>query len=253
MCKLIAPLALLLTLLPAVADAPSCPLAVADLEKFLETLPRSCRKDSDCEGYFCRADSCARAVVLRQGKLSPGREKQLLALQGSVREACAAEFAIRPACSPMPFRAECRRNTCVDVLAGKAPGLPTVKKRSSAYPVATIRHACGPTDGPALQITLSKVPNPGAQDARLFLTIYGNLPDPPLSEPRTYRLDPQTGGDGARCPKSNDCETAERGTLVLDTFSGHGATGSYKLHFKDGSVEEGSFTATWREVPEHCG
>ncbi len=229
------------------------PAAAADLENFLQTLPRNCRKDSDCDGYFYRADSCARAVVLRKGKLSPQREKQLLAQQARVREACAAEFAVRPTCEPMPFRAECRRNTCVDVLAGKAPGPPTVKKRNPAYPVATIRHACGPTDGPAIQITLSKVPDPSAEDARIFLSIYGDLPQPPLSEPRTYRLQPQESGDGVRCPKRNACETAERGTLVLDTFSGHGATGSYKLHFRDGSVEEGSFTATWKEVPEHCG
>ncbi len=240
-------------MLPALADAPTCPAAAADLEKFLQALPRSCRKDSDCEGYFYRADSCARAVVMRKGQLSPEREKRLLALQSKVRQACAAEFAIRPACSPQPFRAECRRNTCVDVLAGKAPGPPTVKKRNPAYPVATIRHACGPTDGAALQIILSKAPDPGAQDARIFLTIYGDLPDPPLSEPRTYRLDPQTSGDGVRCPKPNACETAERGTLVLDTFSGHGSTGSYKLYFKDGSVEEGSFQAAWKDVPQQCG
>ncbi len=253
MPKLIFLTLLLPVLVPAVADAPSCPVAVADLEKFLETLPRSCRKDSDCEGYFYRADSCARAVVLRKGKLSPEREQQLLAMQGKVRQACMAEFSIRPACSPQPFRAACRRRACVDALAGKAPGPPRVKQRNPAYPVATIRHACGPTDGPALQIKLSKVSDPGPEEPAIFLTIYGNLPQAPLPEPRAYQLRPQTEGDGVRCLKPNACETAEQGQLVLDTFSGHGAQGFYKLRFKDGSVEEGSFTATWREVPEHCG
>ncbi|MGH6629839.1 MAG: hypothetical protein ACREB3_08915, partial [Burkholderiales bacterium] len=122
-----------------------------------------------------------------------------------------------------------------------------------AYPVATIRHACGPTDGPALQIKLSKLPDPGPKDAALFLTLYADLPQAPLPEPRTYPLRPQTSGDGVRCQRPNECETAEQGELVLDTFDGHGAKGSYKLRFKDGSVEEGSFTATWKEVPEHCG
>ena len=49
------------------------------------------------------------------------------------------------------------------------------------YPFATIRHACGPTDGPALQITLTKVENPGKDDARLFLTLYRDLPEMPLA------------------------------------------------------------------------
>ena len=40
---------------------------------------------------------------------------------------------------------------------------------------------------------------------------------------------------------------------VMGCFDGRGAKGSYKLRFKDGSVEEGAFTATWKEVPEHCG
>jgi hypothetical protein len=246
-------LLLILAMLPAVAGGPSCPATVLDLEEFLETLPRSCRKERDCEGYFYRADACARAVVLRKGKLSTAREKRLLALQGKVREACAAEWSDRPACSPAPFRAQCRRNTCVDVLAGKAPGPPMVKKRNPSYPVASIRHACGPADGPALQIRLSKVQDPGPKDAALYIMVYGDLPRVPLSEPRRYALSARTSVDGVRCLNLNTCETAEQGELVLDTFDGRGATGSYQLRFKDGSVEDGNFRATWKEVPEHCG
>lgn len=246
-------LLMLLAMPPAVADAPSCAATVLDLEEFLETLPRRCRKDRDCEGRYYRADACAKAVVVRKGKLSDRQEKRLMAFQEHVRQACGEEWSSRPACSPQPFRAECRRNTCVDVLAGKDPGPPAIRRRNPAYPVATIRHACGPTDGPALQIKLSKVANPGANDSALFLTLYGDLPEAPLPEPRTYQLSPQTSGDGVRCLKPRECENAAQGELVLDVFDGRGAKGSYRLRFKDGSMEEGAFTATWKEVPEHCG
>lgn len=246
-------LLMILAMAPATAQAPSCAASVLDLEEFLETLPKRCRKDTDCEGRYYRADSCAKAVVVRKWKLTPAQQKRLTAFQGRVREACGNEWSSRPACSPQPYRAQCRRNTCVDVLAGKEPGPPVVRRRNPAYPVATIRHACGPTDGPALQIKLSKVANPGPTDATVFLTLYADLPQAPLAEPRTYPLNPQTSGDAVRCLKPRECETAVQGELVLDTFDGRGAKGSYKLRFKDGSVEEGAFTATWKEVPEHCG
>lgn len=237
----------------AAADAPSCAATVLDLEEFLETLPKRCRKDSDCEGRYYRADSCAKAVVVRKSKLTSAQQKRLVAFQNRVREACGSDWSNRPACSPQPYRAECRRSTCVDVLGGKEPGPPMIRRRNPAYPVATIRHACGPTDGPALQIKLSKVANPGPNDAALFLTLYGDLPQAPLAEPQTYPLSPQTSGDAVRCLKPRECENAEQGELVLDSFDGRGAKGSYKLRFKDGSMEEGAFTATWKEVPEHCG
>jgi hypothetical protein len=219
----------------------------------METLPKRCRKDSDCEGRYYRADSCAKAVVVRKGKLTPAQEKRLMAFQRRVREACGGEWSVRPACSPQPYRAQCRSNTCVDVMAGKEPGPPAIRRRNPAYPVATIRHACGPTDGPALQIKLSKVASPGPYDPTLFLTLYADLPQAPLAELRTYQLRAQTSGEGVRCLKHNECENAVEGTLALETFDGRGAKGSYKLRFKDGSVEEGEFTATWKEVPEHCG
>ncbi len=248
--------AILLTILAmaaAAADAPSCAATVLDLEEYLETLPKRCRKDSDCEGHYYRADACAKAVVVRKGKLSTMQEKRLMAFQERVRQACGAEWSSRPACSPQPYRAECRRNACVDVLAGKEPGPPVIRKRNPEFPVASIRHACGPTDGPALQIKLSKVPEPRPEDPVIFLTIYGDLPQAPLPEARTYPLRPQSSGDGVRCLKPKNCETAIEGELVLDVFDGRGAKGSYKLRFKDGSVEEGNFTAKWKEVPEHCG
>ncbi len=126
-------------------------------------------------------------------------------------------------------------------------------RKASAYPFATIRHACGPADGPALQITLTKVANPGKNNARLFITLYGDLPQAPLAKPRTYELHHMANGDAVRCPKPNACESAERGRMVLERFDGTGAEGSYELHFKDGSEVRGSFKAAWKEVREACG
>jgi hypothetical protein len=243
-------------LFPAAAMAqsrpPSCDVAQADLEKYLGTLSRSCQKDSDCDGYYYRANACSVAVVLRKHKLTGKREKQLLAQQQTVRDACNVYYRTRPACSPIPFRAACRRHACVDTMAAALPGEPAPKP-PEGYPFATIRHACGPADGPALQIMLTKVANPGKNDARVFLSLYRDLPEPPLSKPRTFELERMESGDGVRCPRPNGCESAERGHVVLEKFDGTGAEGSYELYFKDGTVERGRFKAAWKEVREACG
>jgi hypothetical protein len=123
----------------------------------------------------------------------------------------------------------------------------------AAFPFATVRHACGPTDGPALQVTLTKVRNPGKNAARLFLSLYGDLPEPPLAQPRAFELGHMQSGDAVRCPRPGACESAERGQVVLEKFDGTGAEGSYELHFKDGSRERGRFKAAWKEVREACG
>ena len=243
---------LLLSAAPAAQPPPSCDSAREDLEKFLGTFSRACRRDSDCEGYYYRSNACAGAVVVRKHKLAGKRQRRLLALQQSARDACNVYYRVRPACSPIPFRAACRRNACVDLQSGAPEGKPSGKP-PAAYPYATIRHACGPTDGPALQITLTKVEKPGKNDARLFLTLYRDLPELPLAQPRTFELERMQSGDAVRCPKPNACESAERGQVVLEKFDGTGAEGSYELHFKDGAIERGRFKATWLEIREACG
>jgi len=238
-------------------DPPSCESARADLEKYLDTFSRACRRDSDCEGYYYRADACSPAVVVRKHKLAGKREQRLLALQQSAGEACTLKYRTRPACSPIPFRAVCRKNACVDAQGGAPPAEPASRPAAAfpfaAFPFATIRHACGPTDGPALQITLTKVANPGRDDARLFLTLYRDLPHPPLEKPRTFELERMQSGDAVRCLRPNACESAQRGQVVLEKFDGTGAEGTYELFFKDGSTEHGRFKAAWKEVREACG
>jgi hypothetical protein len=233
-------------------EQPSCEVARAELEEYLGTFSRSCRRASDCEGYYYRGTACERAVVLRKHKLAGQREKRLLARQQAAGEACTLKYRTRPACSPIPFQAVCRRNRCVDALGGPPPAEPA-SQPPAAFPFATIRHACGPTDGPALQITLTKVAEPGKNDARLFLSLYRDLPEMPLAQPRTFALAHMEDGDGVRCLRPNACESAERGQVVLEKLSGYGAEGSYELYFKDGSTERGRFKAAWKEVREACG
>ncbi len=244
-------------LLPAAVAArsrlPTCDEAQAVLEKYLHTFSRACRQDTDCDGYYYRTDACAAAVVARKHKLTGKREQKLLALQQRAQEACTLYWRIRPACSPIPFRAACRKNACVDLMAGQ-PAPASLGDDGAAWPFATIRHACAPWDGPALQITLAKVANPGKDDARIFLRLYRDLPEPPLNKPRTFDLVQQDSGNGVRCLRPNACESAESGRLVLEKLDGtNGAIGSYELHFKDGSIERGRFKAAWKEVRELCG
>ncbi len=97
-------------------EQPSCESAKEDLEKYLGTFSRSCRVDSDCEGYYYRTNPCDRAVVVRKHKLAGKRERRLLALQQRAGEACTLKWRMRQACSPIPFRATCRRNVCLDTM-----------------------------------------------------------------------------------------------------------------------------------------
>jgi hypothetical protein len=238
--------------LNAQEDRPSCESAREDLERYLGTFSRACRRNSDCEGYYYRADACFPAVVLRKHQLAGKRERRLLALQQSAGEACTLKYRTRRACSPIPFRATCRRHVCVDALSGTPPAEPS-SRPPSAFPFATIRHACGPTDGPALQITLTRVENPAQDDARIFLSLYHDLPELPMSRPRSFELTHMQEGDGARCLRPHACETAERGTVVLQKLDGRSAEGNYELFFKDGSSERGTFKASWKEVHQNCG
>lgn len=178
-------------------DQPSCESAKEDLEKYLGTFSRACRTDSDCEGYYYRATPCDRAVVVRKHKLAGERERRLLALQQRAGEACTLKWRMRQACSPIPFRATCRRHACVDAMTLPPEG-ERIAPPPAAFPFATIRHACAPWDGPALQIILTKVENPGKSDARLFLTLYRDLPQGTLTQAAHLRARAHADAVGQR-------------------------------------------------------
>src|SRR5688572_30726358 len=88
------------------AAADPCGEAQANLEKFItENTKRKCTVPEECEGFYIRADSCAPAVILAKKDFTPRFEGQLTKAQRAGREACAAKWANRAACSPVQFKA----------------------------------------------------------------------------------------------------------------------------------------------------
>ncbi|MDI1227345.1 MAG: hypothetical protein PSY14_06655 [bacterium] len=97
---------------PASAESDGCIAAQERLEAFLQSQPKTCSVDSDCEGFFYRADGCKPAIILPRNHSSPEFLTALEAEQGKVREACAADWSTRGPCSPTPFKAGCVNNLC---------------------------------------------------------------------------------------------------------------------------------------------
>jgi hypothetical protein len=77
-------------------------------------LPRTCGSASDCDGYYLRPSACEAAVVLAKPGCPPDQQAALESLQNTARRSCPPD---KTACSPRPFRAECRAGRCVDGLA----------------------------------------------------------------------------------------------------------------------------------------
>ena len=236
--------------------ADSCSLAKARLEEYLLQLPQACSNSSDCDGYYYRADACSPAIVLAKPGVAKSSEQRLLLLQGSVRQACASELGKHGVCSPTPYRAVCRKARCVDAVG--APGAATPD--TSALPAgthpfryATVVQTCAPWDGPALAVVLSgaagcapmKVPY-------LQISLWRDLP-PKAGKTLSFNIG-NSNGQASRCLKPNECEAATSGSVVFDIVDeGKEAKGRYELHFKDGSIEAGSFEAEWCENRALCG
>jgi hypothetical protein len=114
------------------------------------------------------------------------------------------------------------------------------------FPFAYVQEGCGPADGPALlfYFTVKSAKCGKYEEPFLLIQIIGNLPK---SAPHAY-----TTGSGSRdmlasrCQSPGHCEAATSGVLHLTKFSqSKNASGEYELHFRDGSIEKGSFNATW--------
>jgi hypothetical protein len=234
---------LLLFLATTAFAADTCQSAKQALDDFLHTLPTACTTDSDCTGRYFGADACEPPVVTNKEKFTDSHH--LFLLQKSARVACGTQDEPRPACSPIPFRATCKQNKCVDTLKEDIAALP-----KGPYHFGTINHSCGPADGPALDIRLTR-----SKDDRvpfINLNIYGNLPALPLSAARTYEL--KTGNDAgaSRCTTEGHCVAADSGAFTLTRLDGTGGTGHYKVHLTDGTSEEGDFQLRWIEVKMVC-
>jgi hypothetical protein len=221
----------------------TCSSAKRDLDSYLQTLPTSCSADSDCTGRYFGADACEPPVVTNKEKFTDNH--QLFLLQKSVRVACGTQDKPRPVCSPIPFRAECRQNKCVDTLQERIAALP-----KGAYSHGTINHSCGPADGPALAMTLTHTKD--SKEPWIYINLNGDLPELPASQ-KTYTIAPGEQVGAGRCTKTGDCYYSDAGSVTLEHLDGNGGSGHYKLHLMDGTTEEGDFQLRWVEVHMMCG
>jgi hypothetical protein len=88
------------------------------LETLLVKLPKACQRATDCDGYYLRTSACEAPVVLAKPDTPLDLEAPLERLQAEVRRSCPPDAN---ACSPRPFRAECRKGRCVDALGPPSP------------------------------------------------------------------------------------------------------------------------------------
>ena len=126
---------------------------------------------------------------------------------------------------------------------------------ASTYPHALIMASCAPWDGPAIGLILSAKPascGKAADGPYLSIYIWRDLP---TSGPKTIDFKESGDNGGAsRCTGANDCQRATTGRLIFTKYDQNGEVdGSYEFHFKDGSVEQGSFKAEWCHERVMCG
>jgi len=120
------------------------------------------------------------------------------------------------------------------------------------FPFAYAQYGCAPTDALALdfyftakQSECGKISEPYVK-----ISIWKNLPK---SAPYSIELRATEVG-AIRCLRPGACEAATSGSLHLDKFIDEKiSAGEYELHFRDGSVEKGTFDATWCHIKFVCG
>jgi hypothetical protein len=119
-------------------------------------------------------------------------------------------------------------------------------------PFAYAQYGCAPTDALALDFyfTANQSECGKISEPYVKISIWKNLPK---SAP--YSTEVRATEVGAiRCLRAGACEAATSGSLHLEKFIDEKiSAGEYELHFRDGSVEEGSFDATWCHIRFVCG
>lgn len=129
-------------------------------------------------------------------------------------------------------------------------------RTAQTFPHALVSHSCAPWDGPAIVLSLTTKPDScGKATEGPYLSIY-IWRDLPTSGPKTIEF--KEGGDNggaSRCAKVNECERATSGRVNFSKFDENDEVeGTYEFHFKDGSVEQGSFKADeWCHQRVVCG
>ncbi len=117
---------------------------------------------------------------------------------------------------------------------------------------AYAQYGCAPTDALALDFYFTANQSECGKISEPFvkISIWKNLPK---SAPYSIELRATEVG-AIRCLRAGACEAATSGNLHLDKFVDEKmSAGEYELHFRDGSVEKGSFDATWCHIRVVCG
>lgn len=126
------------------------------------------------------------------------------------------------------------------------------EESSAHFPFAYAQYGCAPTDALALDFYFTAAQGECGKISEPYLKImiWKNLPQ---SAPYTAEVRATEVG-AIRCLKPGACEAATSGSLHLDKFVNEKiSAGDYELHFRDGSVEKGSFDATWCHIKFVCG
>jgi hypothetical protein len=117
-----------------------------------------------------------------------------------------------------------------------------------------IQSSCAPWDGPAIEVTLTTEPAQCKSTSEPYIAI-GVWRGLPIHAGQSVKFGAGSdAGFASRCKKAGDCERAESGTIVFETYqAGSGATGRYELHFKGGETLSGTFDVKWCENRIMCG
>jgi hypothetical protein len=124
----------------------------------------------------------------------------------------------------------------------------------SPYSHALIQSSCAPWDGPAIDVTLTREPAQCNRTDGPFLEL-GVWRGLPIHAGQEVKFDSGTNdGFATQCAKAGECERAQSGTIVFETYEdGSGAAGHYELHFKGGKTLSGTFDAKWCHNRTICG
>jgi hypothetical protein len=139
----------------------------------------------------------------------------------------------------------------VTLLTGSAVGRRQADSPAH-FPFAYAQYGCAPTDALALDLYFTTAQRECGKISEPYLkiSIWQNLPK---SAPYSVQVRSTEAG-ASRCLKPGACEAATSGTLHLTRFVDEKIlAGEYELHFRDGSVENGSFDGTWCHLRFVCG
>ena len=116
-----------------------------------------------------------------------------------------------------------------------------------------VQNSCAPWDGPAIDIRLTTEPVQCQRVNGSYLNI-GVWRGLPIRSGQIVKFGATSDvGFASLCRKVGDCERAESGTLVFESYQdGSGASGHYELHFKGGKDMSAVFDAKWCESHSIC-